>query len=326
MVMVHRLLKQSELSEKAMLLALALCCFHPMFYILAGSVNNDMLMVFFALANILYIIKWYKQPTVKNTVFLAITCGCAIMSKLTGALTAPVIAVVFLIKLLEKQKETPRSKLFGGCVLFGVISLPLGLWFPIRNFIRFGQPLTYVRKLPESADVYCGNYTLAERFFSFPASEFVKSLYCIPQEDFNIWIYTLKCSVFGEFEYKGAEAAGVVLLFFNIALIMLSLAAMAYVLLRDKRKETFIAKATLALTWLVTMTAFIKTNLDLPYGCTMDFRYIVPTLVCGSVFIALMYDVLAKRKGAMSKSINIAITTLTVAFSVSSLVFYLSVG
>ena len=30
---------------------------------------------------------------------------------------------------------------------------------------------------------------------------------------------------------------------------------------------------------------FIYSNITMPYGCTMDFRYIVPTIMFGMIFI-----------------------------------------
>jgi len=102
-------------------------------------------------------------------------------------------------------------------------------------------------------------------------------------------------------------------------LIVISLAAMIYVLIGDRRGETLIIRVVLGLTWLVTMAAFIKTNLDLPYGCTMDFRYIVPTLLCGAGFIALAYDLLREK----ARTLRTVIVVSTVGFALSSLAFYL---
>ncbi len=38
--------------------------------------------------------------------------------------------------------------------------------------------------------------------------------------------------------------------------------------------------------WLVQMVFFVVFNLKYPFSCTMDFRYIVPTALLGSIFIA----------------------------------------
>ena len=47
---------------------------------------------------------------------------------------------------------------------FGAVCIPLGLWYPVRNLILFGQPLGYVAPHREDAAIYCGNEALADRF------------------------------------------------------------------------------------------------------------------------------------------------------------------
>ncbi len=339
MIVVYRFLKISGLSDKAMLIALAICSFHPRFFILSSIINNDMIAMFFIFVSILYVVKWYKNPDLFNTVVLAIACGCAVMSKLSGAVIAPVIAIVFLMKLFVTNKElvlAEPKKILGRLIvvkdllikfaIFGIISLPIGLWYPIRNFIIFGQPLGYVRELPETEPIFKGYMSLTDRFFSFPLSEFFKNLYNLPQKDYNVWIYILKNSVFGEFSYKGASYIGWFLLTFNIILVLGSIFAMVYVLMCDKKKETFITRIVLALTWFITMGLFLKNYYDLPYGCAMDFRYIVQLILCSAGFLALAYDMLKGKKEKVFHILNKSLVVVVCGFSFFSLWFYLTIS
>ena len=70
-------------------------------------------------------------------------------------------------------------------IFFGCISLSIGLWYPIRNYIEFKQPILYIMD-PHNSDLYVGNYTLWQRFIPF--SNEMNQMYCdlnLPVRDVN---------------------------------------------------------------------------------------------------------------------------------------------
>ena len=81
-------------------------------------------------------------------------------------------------------------------VFFGCISLPIGLWYPIRNYLKFYQPILYIMDV-NNADLYVGNNSLISRLTLF-SSEIFK-IYCDPWVDFNIPTFLAKCSLFEEY-------------------------------------------------------------------------------------------------------------------------------
>ena len=68
--------------------------------------------------------------------------------------------------------------------------------------------------------------------------DWTKSLYCDPFEDYNIFAYATKCSVFGETALSGSGVAAAALLVCAFILITGALTAMVYVLARGRSERT----------------------------------------------------------------------------------------
>ena len=57
----------------------------------------------------------------------------------------------------------------------------------------------------------------------------------------------------------------------------------------------------LPLLWGIIIILYNYFNVRYPFGCTMDFRYIVPTTFLGSLAIGLTYDFPLKRSLGQSQ-------------------------
>ena len=53
------------------------------------------------------------------------------------------------------------------------------------------------------------------------------------------------------------------------------------------KKRNLIYRNIFLLLYFFNIISFISMNIKLPYGCSMDFRYIVPTIFIGIYFIGL---------------------------------------
>ena len=135
-IIFWRILGELKVKGSAKLVAFLIMAFNPSFVIFSGSINNDILSITFMLAAMLYTIRWYNNRSFKNIICLAFTIGLSMMSKLSGALIAPAVAVVFLYCLV-KHFKAEYKKLLPQFFVFGLICIPLGLWWSIRNFILF---------------------------------------------------------------------------------------------------------------------------------------------------------------------------------------------
>ena len=84
LAVVYRIFDENPFGRRAVPLAYALVCLHPTFYLLAGSLNNDCLMVLLFFTAVLYTLRWYRDPSLKNSLTLAVAIGCCMMAKVSG--------------------------------------------------------------------------------------------------------------------------------------------------------------------------------------------------------------------------------------------------
>jgi hypothetical protein len=265
--------------------------------------------------SILRLIKWYKKPNVKNIIFLAIITGLTVMTKTNGGIIAIPIIYIFLVKLYRETKKSKNKlnaimKYIGLFMIFGVIAVPIGLWYNVRNYILFNQPIIYVLNI-NNQDLYVGNYSLVQRFVPF--SKEIFELYCDVYGDYNIPIYLLKCSLFGEFTWNTKV---ITYLYYIIAIIgnvifnIISLyCIIKNVVMKNKRRKIY--QNMLFLLLITNIIGFISMNLKLPYACSMDFRYIVPTIFVQSFFICFELENLMRKDIKKEKTIFVCIFEIT---------------
>lgn len=316
-----RLFDEFGFSKRAKTIAVAVIAFHPTFIILSASVNNDMLMIFFMMTAFLYTIRWYKDPSYKNILLLALAIGCAMSTKFSGALIAVFTAIVFLIVLIRKLRNKNAAKLVTQFAAFALVCFPLGLWYHVRNLQLFGQAIGYVVQMKPDSALYVGNVPLVQRFFAFSLPDMLHHVYCNPYDDFRLWEYTVKCALFGEFTFSPEHNVfAVILIVSSLLLILLSLGAMIWFLFFDRKKNR-LAVISLAALWALMLLSFIFFNIKYPFGCTMDFRYIVPTVITGAAFLGLFTDKLSNSRAG--KIIFASLAVILVIFCVSSAAFYI---
>lgn len=297
MLVAYRIVEKIEIRNIYKILIMVVMAFHPTFIILAGSINNDVLMILLSFYIILYLIKWNDDPNIKNTIILATITGCAVMTKVSGAIMAAPIMYTFIKRIFEVYKVEKKNllRLFGKFLLFGVISLPLGLWHPIRNLIMFNQKIGWV--LLPAEGLYVGQYSIFERFLSISFKELFDYTYCAIPVDHNIFSYIVKTSILGEFTYNNGIDV-YVSLFKIINLIIISITIICIFILLKKIKKisnnSFVTKILL-ITFFINIVSYYHFNIKYPYICTMDFRYIVPTIFTGIVTVCVVLDEFIKN-------------------------------
>lgn len=319
LLLTRSLVKTLALSETGALIAAVAVAFHPSFFLLSAFLNNDALMLMFFMAALLYTIRYYYRPGYKNILCLALSIGLAMMSKVSGVLIVPFTGIVLIIVLAQKLREKKLGQTLAQYGVFAAVSLPLGLWYPIRNLILFDQPLGYVPSIGRGSNLYCGDRTFAERFLSFPIEQLLNPLYCQPRGDYNLWLYIVKCSVFGEYAFDQQPFFAGMLTVSNLILMLLSLAAMVYVMAAYKQANPF-ARFGLFFVWLLLMVSFVVFNIRYPFGCTMDFRYIMPTCIIGAIYLGMAVERL-NRKGWQRVFVYAAYAAVAL-FAASSVMFY----
>lgn len=295
LVISKKILKEIGLKDKYILLVMMIMAFHPAFIYSSAWVNNDQLTYMLTFAIILYLIKWMKNihclfddsgknSIIKNTIILAIFMGLCVMTKLNGALIAVPVAIMFIYVFIKYLKDKNIKQYIGILAIFGIISLSLGLWYPVRNYIKFGQSLTYVPTPGEH--MYIGDYSLASRIFGISKTELIDEVFCDLDNDHNLISFVIKSSIFGEYNYYNAVIAQMLKLI-NIIFVCIISIVIIKSLVKKSKKELGIYKILFLIIHLVNIASFIYFNIQKPYACTMDFRYIVITVFSGMVLLAI---------------------------------------
>jgi len=312
-VFIRRIIKFFDISDKTDKLITLLLAMFPIFIVNAGELNNDILSILLFVVSIYNIFKWHQEDYgIKYLIGSALAIGLGMMTKLSVWMAAVPVGTILLVSLIRSRgKDVRLWKQYG---LFALISFPLGLWFPLRNYIGWGVPPTYI-PVPlynESLE----KYSVWQRFFDVVDN----SGY------YNIPYYALWSAVFDDDDYRDHMFFGMVSYFAFIifaAIVIIALAGIIYMIIRAiKQKNADWKLISLILLLIVELVSYTAFCFKFPYLCTMNFRYIVPVTIPFALGIGILYD----RAGDNSKlkPVRLVINTCAVLFAVMVTVFYLS--
>lgn len=267
-----RICEECNVYDKGQKSAIMLVAFLPAFYLTGGRVNPDALAGMFMIYALLYTIRWIKKPDWENTIILALLYGCGVMTKISCAVIALITAMVFFIILAGKIREGRGSEILGKYIVFGLISLPLGLWYGIRNHIKFGQPLTYVLPLDKTLSIYTGDHSLFQRFAGVDFFSLFRNPYVSLTEDYNAPVYYLKSAMFGEFSYDVSGWIPVLLLF-CAAILSVWVVISCFWQANKNRSDRF--GNLMLVSAIVFYCSILWFYCKYPFACSMDFRYMI---------------------------------------------------
>ncbi len=285
---MYRILKEFIHNKKALLICTAFVALFPFTTIVAGMLNNDCFCGFFVTAAIWYTIQWQKDRSCGTIVKLALAIGLGMFSKLNTGLVAVAIGTVFLMVLWEERKHA--WKVIKQYFVFGIICVPLGLFWPVRNLIKFDVPLNFVQRMDEDHSYFLGEVSLWEAF-GLPKWEQVSYLFIQgdPELERNAWAMLMRTSLTDERQPLESayayEVLSMVYWWVAIILALLSLGMLVWMLLKKgtlDRKN----KVLFGLTYATYIISFMKFTVDFPFIFTMHFRYIlfiilIPCLAVG---------------------------------------------
>lgn len=333
MVITYKILRFLNLKGWAVISGLSIVTFHPTFIILGGSINNDMLCTTFMMAAVLNTLYYYKNPTLLNIIKIAICVGCAMMSKLSGWMVAPAIAIIFIVVLIcNKEKWLSIIKQWA---VFGVICVPLALWWEIRNLITHQVPITYVWQVnPDIAMNVSKSHTAFERLFDFSAFQFQSvydqyEWYGCPYYEYNPTIGLFKTSLFDEAQYTAKLDFLATLLFWsNILLAIFAIIAMVYIFIKRTDFKDIITKLFLFTLYIVPVVSYYIFCFGYPFTCTMNIRYAVMTIVVGAIFISMALQTFTKNisDNKASKYLALSGYSLVAIFCTLAIITYIMIG
>ncbi len=297
MILSYKIFRQLGLKNTALVAATAVVALCPTFYIMGGSINNDILSVTFMLGAVLNTIYWYKDHRMKHILAIAFCIGLGMMTKLSVWMVAPAVAFVFVYvfikNILDRDNRNIKQYLTQFAAFLAVCA-PLGLWWPLRNYIRDGVPLTYVMELSKTSKQYIGDIPVWRRLFDFSAYQFSDvgtqfTMYDGEYNEFNPLVALFKTSMFDEgiSVRNFAEIGGFnTILFFSAFLLgIIGFAAMMTAFCKKKCELDMPMKMFTGLLYGVILISYYVFCFRFPHVCTQNIRYAVPLIVLGAYFI-----------------------------------------
>jgi hypothetical protein len=266
LLIVYLIFKEITTNKNLILLGTAFFAFSPLFFRLSAMTNNDPLVYFFMILSIYFAIRLYKNNSIFNVSFLAISVGSAMASKLSGALIAVPVAVILILIFIKLIKEKNIKKIFTLFPIFAILVFPIGLFWPIYNFINYDQPLTYVfSNLNSALEIDPNKYSFFDRFLIFNPVEYFSNVWMRLWNsnnspiDYNIYSSMIKSSIFGEFAYMDGGLIFAILLYaINFVLILgIAFAIIFNIVTNFKKKNYFPLFLVLSTTLIYLITLFI---------------------------------------------------------------------
>ncbi len=334
-----KILWQFAFSDRTKIWLSAFVILFPRQIQLAGQLNNDALSYLFAVLAIYFALRWQKgSKHPARIAFCGLFVGLGMMTKLTTATVCLPIAGIFIYEFVRtlRKKEGALSlpKMVGQYALFLVVCAPIGLWFQVYASRRFDQGFGFVFS-NLNHELYTGDQSFFSRFFvAFDPSEYFGSLYCRPFENYNLFHYQIRSAIFGEFSYwqgEGFAVAAVLTAYLTAALLATSLVWAIVACVRTRKQENGVYKrAGLRASDLIFLFLLVQSQvlshiyfyIQMPYGCTMDFRYILPMICAVALLLGYTRKTLCAEGGRFSVLLNRCTLLSSTAFILSSTLFY----
>lgn len=271
-----RILEEFDIPDKWMLILVALMSVHPFYSIMSVTLTNDCMAMYFMMLSIWYTIRWYKSPELKNILVIAIAVGTAMFTKLNSAVIVFGIGFIFLYVLWKNAKEWKQFAV--QFVSFLAICAPIGLFYPVRNFVKFDMPLTWIQRLSETDPQHIQYSTVFSRLGipSFKQMSYAFISYDTTLEQ-NIWIQALRTALFDELMPDVGNSlfgsSSLILLWTSILIAALMNVAFIWSIYKNSGMQLGM-RIFFGVEYVSMLASYAKFCLDEPYICTMNYRYI----------------------------------------------------
>ena len=180
------------------------------------------------------------------------------------------------------------------------------------------MPITYVQSVDESNTANISKYSMLDRFFKINPSHLdnINIDMSLENADYNIYLTTIKSFIIDEYiDYEQNQTLKTIIFgifYLSITFSIFYLITIIYAII--KRKELNNWMYFLMLIGILSIISYIKFCFDFPFTFTMNFRYIVPTLITYSAIIGLASD--------DNKYIYLANTILSTLFTCLSILMF----
>lgn len=325
-LVIYNICLELKLSTKATLVAMLAVSFHPVYILMSGSINNDALALMLSAVAVYVALLWNRKPTLFKIILLGICVGLAMMAKLSSGLIAPGIGVMMLYRVIKDIKDKKKSLLsyIVQLVLFAIVVVPLGLWWPIRNYIKWRMPFNYIPEVGEQlvkTDMF-------SRIFDIRTSTVYPCLVSNGDayDEYNVLLAMFKTAFFGESNFsqlspKIAPFAGIVFVF-GIVLALIGIAFAVYVCIRKDSGLEIGEKILFGGVLAGLMGGYFSFALSYSNFSAQDFRYSALAVSILAIFTAIVYEKMIQK----GSKLRYLILALSVIFALGAFGTYMLVG
>lgn len=334
MFVVYKITKEWDLNDRGTNLVMATIALNPGVIMLSGSINNDNMSYLFHFIVILCAIRWYKNRSIKNIIILALSIGVGMLTKLSTGLVAIPVAFMFLYVFIEEwviEKRFPVKRMLN-YILFGVICIPIGLFWVLRCYIRFNVPINYVGTLSDETWGYVGDYSFVSRMFPPNPLVLLKNMaHGGIGYSQNVWVQMIRTSSCTEADMANfpmwAKLSIVLMMGLVFVFALISFIGFVRSFICGKKETYPVLDRGLRWFWIIAYAAVVYSYFSFAYKfpqqCSMNFRYIVPVLMYPAVGLSLasQKDCLENRK-VLKLIENIAIAAYAIGSSALILTWF----
>ncbi|MCQ2548885.1 MAG: glycosyltransferase family 39 protein [Lachnospiraceae bacterium] len=290
MVVVYLILKRLVQEDKYIVLGLAVFCFHPSLVYMSASINNDMLSTLFELLCVYFGLLWMENFQSRYLYLTGLCIGLGMCAKLNASIMAFPVGLIMLMHFIDSIKDKTWAKCVKEYIVFGLITVPIGMWWTVRNFILFHQT-PGVPTGDETDFKYVGFASWIEQFgipkslnLSFPFHS-AKASYTS-----NAWLIMFRTAIFTEIWPAGMEEPYLtfcrIAFLFSIALAFVCAILTIYVNIKEIRNGNVYRGTFLLSGYITFILAFIAFVIKYQFTCSSDFRYIAAILVYSAASLA----------------------------------------
>lgn len=325
LIYLEKIMDALKINKAVQIAALIITAFYPAHILTAGRMNNDSLVTMFMVLALYYTLKWHQSENIKHITYIAFSIGLAMMTKINGAMTAFVTGPVMIYHLVCCIRSSDREKIKNIIIqfaVFAVIVFPCGLWYPIRNYILFDQPLNFVHDLGDNSFLYTGDASWTDRWLRFPLFHFKDAPYMDMSNDTNIFMTLIKTGVHGEFSYDElSNFLAWSIEYVHLVLILFTGFAIAFTMLRNKKIDRT-QKWAAFWVWALMAASYIQFNIAYPFICTADFRYLLIAQIAAAMFVSYYIGYAAKQQGKVYRYSARFAAVLCCAFGAMSIMHF----
>lgn len=284
-LLTGELLRLLGVSRKRRAIGMLFVGLMPIIPLLAAVPNNDMLCMLLMVLCMYSTVCWIYRRKLSSIIAMGLSLGFAMASKLNAALLIPPITLVFVLAFFQNLKSW--RVYIRQYIVFLLVSIPEAVAWPLYHFLDFQVPIGAIRSpdLPSLAEFS------AVRRFLCPYSVCFKTPYFSlePKESCNIWVNLLKTTFLDEQAPAQPGSAGWVFSYFLLALLsaLLIYAMVRTVMILARKYEIdSLVRLFFAVVLGIGLVFFIRFNVQFPYVCTANARYLLyflPILSIGLV-------------------------------------------